>query len=115
MIRKALLLLILLSFAGVSFAQAPAPSNHSKLEWVSQTPVKLPSDAKAKTGRVVLFISLSEKGEVTDAAFDSGDEALAPYAIAAVKQWKAKPYLVDGKPTAIHVKLPLNIGKMDKK
>lgn len=111
MIRKTSVLLLLLLITGVSFAQAPAPSKQSKLEWASQVPVKLPPDAKTKTGRVVLFLSLSETGQVTDAVFDSGDQDLAPYAIAAVKQWKAKPYLIDGKPAAIHVKLPLNIGK----
>ncbi len=111
MIRKALLFLLLFSFASVSFAQAPSSSNRSKLEWVKQAPVKLGPDAKVKSGRVVLMLSLSETGEVTDAVYDSGEQALAPYAIESVKQWKAKPFLVDGKATAIKVKLPLNVGK----
>lgn len=115
MIRKALLLTLLVVFAGSAFAQAPASSNHSKLEWVKQAPFKLPTDAKVRSGRVVLMLSLSETGEVTDAVYDSGEQALAPYAIETVKQWKAKPYLVDGKPTAIHVKLPLNVGDTNKK
>jgi len=114
MIRKAFFLLVLLSLASVSFAQAPASSNHSKLEWVSQAPVKLPTDAKVRSGHVVLMLSLSETGEVTDAIYDSGEQALAPYAIESVKQWKAKPYLIDGKATAIHVKLPLTVGDTKK-
>lgn len=111
MIRKALLFLLLLSFASVPFIQAESPSNQSKLQWVKQAPFKLPPGEKTRAGRVVLMVSLSETGEVTDAVYDSGEQALAQYAIESVKQWKAKPYLIDGKATAIHVKLPLTVGK----
>ena len=114
MIRKVLLLLLLFSFTVATFAQAPPSHTTSKLEWVKQAPFRLPTDAKVKSGRVVLMLSLSETGEVTDAVYDSGEQALAPYAIDTVKQWKAKPILVDGKASPVKVKLPLTVGDTKK-
>jgi len=105
MIKRIAFLLSLLLLAGAAYGQA-----HQKLQWASEAPIKLPPGAKNLSGRVVLSVQISETGDVTDATYESGDEALAPYAIAAVKQWKAKPYMMNGKAIPVHVNLPLTIG-----
>lgn len=106
MIKRIAFLLALLLLTGGAYGQA-----HQKLEWATETPIKLPPEAKDESGKVVLSVQISETGDVTDATYESGDEALAPYAIAAVKQWKAKPYMMNGKAIPVHVNLPLTIGK----
>jgi TonB family protein len=105
MIKRIAFLLTLFVLAGAAFGQA-----HSKLQWASETPIKIPPDAKGLSGKVVLSVSISETGDVTDATYESGDEGIAPYAIAAVKQWKAKPYIMNGKAIPVHVNLPLTLG-----
>jgi TonB family protein len=56
---------------------------------------------KARTsgtqGAVVLDILVSEKGDVKTAAAASGDSDLVQAAIDSIKQWKYKPYTIDGK------------------
>lgn len=89
---------------------APAnPSNRPKLEWEKRVPFDYPAEAKAKgiEGSVVLEVSIDEQGAVNDVQVISGPAELVPSAIAAVKQWKAKPYVVDGKATPLKIKLPL--------
>ncbi len=50
-------------------------------------------------GTVIVDVKVDENGEVEEAILISGDAALAPAALSAVKQWKYKPNLFDGKPT----------------
>lgn len=65
-------------------------------------------------GNVVLDASIDETGNVENLTLISGDRALAPAAVAAVKQWKYKPYLLNGIPMKIDTqiivdfKLPAN-------
>ncbi len=108
MIKRVSFLLAVVLLTVYAFSQA---NSKPKLEWASQVPVRVPTDATDKAGRVVLSVAISETGDVTDAAYESGDQALAPYAIASVKQWKAKPYVMNGKAIPIHLNLPLTIGK----
>jgi TonB family protein len=62
-------------------------------------------------GTVVMHAIISNAGDIETIELVSGDPLLSPAAIDAVKQWKYKPYLVDGKPvevdTQIHVNLTL--------
>jgi len=50
----------------------------------------------AVQGTVVLDAAVSKTGDVTELKLISGAAMLAPAAIDAVKQWKYKPYLVNG-------------------
>ena len=104
--RIILLISLLLSLASAQTSQ----SNRPKLEWEKRIPLDYPADAKAKgiEGQVVLAVSINEEGTVTDEQVISGPPELAPAAIDAVKQWKAKPYVVDGKPIPLKIKLPLD-------
>jgi len=47
-------------------------------------------------GMVVLKVEISKEGDVVKLELISGDPVLAPAAIQAVKQWKYKPYLLNG-------------------
>ena len=62
-----------------------------------------PDDARKTRvqGMVVLKTIISEKGDVEKTTFSSGDSAFENAAIEAVKQWKYKPYLVDGSPIEV--------------
>jgi protein TonB len=65
-----------------------------------------PQEARDKhiEGTVVLQMQISEAGDVKDARLISGHPLLAPPAIEAVKQWKYKPYLLDGEPVQVETR-----------
>jgi TonB family protein len=52
-------------------------------------------------GTVVLQTTIDANGNVEDATLISGPPQLAPAAIVAVKQWKYKPYTLNGQPVKI--------------
>jgi len=52
-------------------------------------------------GTVVLQTTIDANGNVEDATLISGPPPLAPAAIVAVKQWKYKPYTLNGQPVKI--------------
>jgi len=59
-------------------------------------------------GAVVLQIEISEAGDVKDARLISGHPLLAPPAIEAVKQWKYKPYLLNGEPVQVETRVTVD-------
>jgi TonB family protein len=61
-----------------------------------------------REGAVQLQANISEEGNVTAVKVLSGDRVLARAAVEAVKQWKYKPYLLDGQPIAIETQITLN-------
>jgi TonB family protein len=56
-------------------------------------------------GTVQLLATVSGKGDVTGIKVISGDRLLAAAATDAVKQWKYKPYLLNGSPVEIHTEI----------
>ncbi len=62
-------------------------------------------------GLVILKVVVSHKGKVTKIDVMKGDEPFVAAAIAAVKQWRYKPAIVDGQPQAVFkiVKIPFRI------
>lgn len=60
-----------------------------------------PDDAKRIQGTVVLHAILSVDGAVKELEVVSGDPFLANAAITAVRQWKYKPTLLNGKPVEV--------------
>jgi periplasmic protein TonB len=68
---------------------------------------KYPQEAREKhiQGTVILKVEISREGDVTDVNVVSGDPLLAPAAIEAVKQWKFKPYLLNGQPVVVETQL----------
>jgi TonB family protein len=56
-----------------------------------------PAGSHAADGTIVLKAFVDENGQVADAQVVEGNAALAEAAVRAVKQWKYRPYLRDGK------------------
>ncbi|MGO8987045.1 MAG: energy transducer TonB [Terriglobales bacterium] len=69
-----------------------------------------PDDAKQARiqGQVVLQAEISKTGDILDLALISGHPMLAPAAIEAVKQWKYKPYLLNGEPMNVETQVTVN-------
>ena len=63
----------------------------------------------ATTGRaVVLQAEISKDGTIQNLQLISGHPMLAPAAIEAVKQWRYKPYLLNGEPVAVETQVVVN-------
>jgi TonB family protein len=77
---------------------------------VSRVEPGYPSDSVAldARGAVLLLATITRTGDVTDAQFVSGPLRFRDSAIAAVKQWKYKPYLVDDQPVEAQTAITLN-------
>jgi len=52
-------------------------------------------------GSVILQVVINKSGDVENIQLYSGHPMLAPAAIDAVKQWKYKPYLLNGEPVEV--------------
>jgi TonB family protein len=72
-------------------------------------PVYPPAALKTRVqGTVVLDIQISESGNVESAVSIAGDPTLAATATEAVRQWKYKPYLLNGSPVQVETTVRLN-------
>jgi TonB family protein len=60
------------------------------------------------TGTVVLKAQISETGAVVSLSLISGHPLLAPAAMDAVKQWKYRPYLLNGSPVEVNTEVTVN-------
>src|SRR5712672_1387095 len=59
-------------------------------------------------GQVVLHAVISKDGSIENLTLISGHPMLAPAAIDAVKQWKYKPYLLNGEPVEVDTEVQVN-------
>jgi protein TonB len=59
-------------------------------------------------GQVVLQAEISREGTIQNLQLISGHPMLAPAAIEAVKQWRYKPYLLNGEPVAVETQVVVN-------
>jgi protein TonB len=59
-------------------------------------------------GTVVLQAEISKTGDIQNLRLISGHPMLAPAAIEAVKQWKYKPYLLNGEPVEVETQVQVN-------
>jgi periplasmic protein TonB len=71
------------------------------------TPVYPPS-ARGQSGTVTLQVLIGRDGTVQDAKFIQGSLAFARTAIDGVKQWRFKPYLMNGRPASTQTLLTLS-------
>ena len=69
-----------------------------------------PPDARAALiqGTVVLQARIDKQGSVANLILVSGDPMLAPAAIEAVKQWKYRPYLLNGEAVEVETTIQVN-------
>jgi periplasmic protein TonB len=59
-------------------------------------------------GTVLLAAEISKDGSIENLHLISGHPMLAPAAIEAVKQWKYKPYILNGEPVEVETQITVN-------
>jgi protein TonB len=59
-------------------------------------------------GSVELLATVAKTGDITHVKVLSGDAELAKAATEAVRQWKYKPYLLNGEPVEIQTQVTIN-------
>jgi periplasmic protein TonB len=59
-------------------------------------------------GQVILQAEISKDGSIENLRLISGHPMLAPAAIDAVKQWRYKPYMLNGEPVAVETTVMVN-------
>jgi len=59
-------------------------------------------------GQVLLAAVISKTGEIQNLMLVSGHPMLVPAAIAAVKQWRYRPYLLNGEPVEVETTITVN-------
>ena len=74
------------------------PASVEAASIVTQAAPAYPPEARAKLiqGEVLLRAIIDKEGKISEVHVLSGDDALAPAAVEAVRQWRYKPMLVDG-------------------
>ena len=59
-------------------------------------------------GAVQIEATINKEGSVTNLKVLKGDKLLAQAALAAVRQWRYKPYYLDGEPVEIQTQITIN-------
>ena len=74
-----------------------------------------PPDARDQRiqGVVILQATIDKEGNVASLQLISGHPLLAPAAIEAVKQWKYRPYLLNGNPIEVNTQVQVNFTLTD--
>ena len=77
---------------------------------VSKVAPDYPADAKQARiqGTVVMKVIVDKEGNVANIQLISGHPILAPAAIDAVKQWKYRPFLLNGMPVEVETQVLVN-------
>ena len=70
--------------------------------------ITYPDGVKGQQGTVVLQVLIGRDGTVQDAKFIQGSLAFARAAIDGVKQWKFKPYTMNGRPVSVQTLMTLS-------
>ncbi len=98
-------------------AQAEAPNHNLFIKGgimagnvLSKVNPVYPQEAKDKhlSGTVVLAATIDTEGNISSLKLISGPDELTKSAWEAVKQWKYKPYLLNGKPVAVDTTITVN-------
>jgi protein TonB len=100
-------------------AKSPVPTPVKRMRIASRvaeanlihdvTPQYPPEAGRARIeGTVVLMAVIGTDGSVKDVRIESGLPILAQAAMDAVKQWRYKPYMVDGEPVEVDSRITIN-------
>jgi protein TonB len=98
-------------------AAPPAVARHARISGGVMATQRLfyvdpvyPAEARAERlgGTVVLRVTTGKDGSVEAATLTSGPKILGESAIDAVKQWKYKPYVVNGEPVEVETTVVIN-------
>jgi TonB family protein len=79
--------------------QEPSTPSFEPATVVSSAEPVYPSMAMG-SGTVVLAVSIDAEGEIQDVKVTKGSEAFNSSALKAIKEWKFKPAMLEGKPVA---------------
>lgn len=74
---------------------------------LDQPALGYPPNARGQQGTVILQVLIGRDGTVQDAKFMQGSLAFARAAIDGVKQWKFKPYAMNGRAVSVQTSLTL--------
>jgi periplasmic protein TonB len=85
------------------------PETAERVLLTEQPALSYPANAKGQQGTVVLQVLIGRDGTVQDAKFLQGSLAFARAAIDGVKQWKFKPYTMNGRAVSVQTKLTINL------
>lgn len=79
----------------------------SKAMVIKRVPPEYPQQARDQgiQGAVVMKAEISTEGDVIEVTVVSGHPLLAPAALEAAKQWKYKPYVLNGEPIAVETQI----------
>jgi protein TonB len=99
--------------------KSPAPTPVKRMRIASRvaeanlihdvTPQYPPEAGRARLeGTVVLMALIGTDGTVKDVRVESGLPILAQAAIDAVRQWRYKPYMIDGEPVEVDSRITIN-------
>jgi protein TonB len=103
-------------FAAADGSQ-PVPVSQDEMSRLvrKKVPPQYPEAAKKAhlQGVVVLEATISRDGDVENLRIVSGHPMLVPPAIEAVKEWKYKPYRVNGEPVEVKTKVTVNFTLLD--
>jgi protein TonB len=72
-----------------------------------QPALAYPASARGQQGTVILQVLIGRDGTVQDAKFLQGSLAFARAAIDGVKQWKFKPYTMNGRAVSVQTLLTM--------
>jgi len=77
---------------------------------VKKVAPEYPEDARQQhiQGTVILQVRIDKEGNVYNADLVSGDPMLAPAAMEAVRQWKYRPYLLNGEAVEVETQVRVN-------
>jgi protein TonB len=77
---------------------------------IKETKPVYPQDALRQhiAGSVQLLATVSKEGDISAVKIISGDSRLSRAAADAVRQWKYKPYLLNGEPVEIQTQVTVN-------
>ena len=100
-------------------AKAPEPTPAKRIRLAARvveanlihdvTPTYPPEAGRARIeGTVVLMAVIGKDGSVQDVRVESGLPVLAQAAVDAVKQWRYRPYLIDGEPVEVDSRITIN-------
>jgi TonB family protein len=95
---------------------AASPADSTKLEAIKTQKAIYPLEARQQKiqGRVMVKILVSETGDVESAEAVSGNPMLTHSAVDAIKKWKFKPFIKNGKPAKVSATLPIDFSFGDK-
>lgn len=74
---------------------------------IDQPAIPYPANAKGNQGMVVLQVLIGRDGTVQDVKFLEGSLAFVRPAIDGVRQWKFKPYLMNGRPVSVETAMTM--------